>query len=109
MTFATFLPSRAEAPCGRRRVPWGEPLDHAATHRSARGTPRSAYVRKAAFGLPPDGSGRGGPRALEPDGSVVAPAVDARLRSRPESARASAGDADVAPRDPPAHAGLRRF
>jgi len=36
----------------------GEPRDRAATHRSARGTPRSAHVRKAAFGLPPDGCGR---------------------------------------------------
>ena len=66
-------------------------------------------VRKAAFGLPPDGCGRGGPRVRGPDGSVVAPAGDARLRSRPERARASAGDAGADPRDTPAHAGLRRF
>ena len=37
------------------------------------------------------------------------PAGDARLRARPERARASAGDAGAAPRDTPAHAGLRRF
>ena len=53
--------------------------------------------------------GRGGPRAREPDGSVIAPAGDARLRARPERARASAGDAGADPRDTPAHAGLRRF
>src|SRR3977135_1157289 len=77
-----------------------EPLDRAATHRPARGTPRGAHVRKAAFGLPLDGCGRGGPRVRGPDGSVVAPAGDARLRARPERARASAGDAGTAPRHP---------
>ena len=34
---------------------------------------------------------------------------DARLRARPERARASAGDVGADPRDTPAHAGLRRF
>src|SRR3981189_889015 len=69
---------------GRRRAPRCEPRDRAATHRPARGTPRGADVRKAPIGLPPDGCGRGGPRICEPDGSVVAPAGDAGLRSRPE-------------------------
>src|SRR5579863_8139251 len=103
MTFATFLPSRRRLGAGRRRAPRGESLDRAATHRPARGTPRGAHVRKAAFGLPPDGCGRGGPRAREPDGSLVAPVGDARLRARPERARASAGDTGAAPRDTSAH------
>src|SRR5882724_73580 len=94
---------------GCRRAPGSESLDRAATHRSARGTPRGADVRKAAFGLPPDGCGRRGPRVREPDGSVVAPAGDAGLRSRPERARASAGDAGTVPRDTPPHAGIRRL
>src|SRR6266404_9360168 len=34
---------------------------------------------------------------------------DARLRARPERARASAGDAGADPRDTPAHAGRRRL
>src|ERR1700734_424653 len=109
MTFAIFLPLRAEARCGLRRAPRCEPLNRAATHRPARGTPRGAHVRKAAFGLPPDGCGRGGPRVRGPDGSVVAPLGDARLRARPERAWAAAGDAGADPRDTPAHAGLRRF
>jgi hypothetical protein len=41
--------------------------------------------------------------------SVVAPAGDARLRARPERARASAGDAGTAPRDTPAHADFADF
>src|ERR1700731_15471 len=100
-------PRRLGAGC--RRAPRGESFNRAATHRAARGTPRGAHVRKAAFGLPPDGCGGGGPRARGPDGSVVAPAGDAGLRPRPERARASAGDTGTDPRDTLAHAGLRRF
>src|SRR3954451_9983156 len=84
---------------GCRRATRCEPRDRAATHRPARGTPRGPDVRKAAFGIPPDGCGRGGPRVRGPDGSLVAPAGDARVRARPERARASAGDAGAADGD----------
>src|SRR3979490_2858064 len=104
MTFATFLPSRAGLGAGCRRGPRCESLDRAATHRTARGTPRGADVRKAAFGLSPNGYGRGGARAREPDGSVVESAGESRLRARPERARAPAGDVDTDPHDTPAHA-----
>src|SRR5277367_2666831 len=108
MTFATFLPSRVGARSGQLPASPGEPLHRAATHRPAGGAPRGAHVREAAFGLSADRCGGGGPRVRGADGSVVEPAGDARLRSRPERTRASAGDA-AAPRDTPAHAGLRRL
>src|SRR6478735_4643876 len=70
--------------------------------------PGGAHVREAAFRLPLDGSGGGGPGTRGADGSIVAPIGDARLRPRPERTRASAGDAGAAPCDAPAHAGIHR-
>src|SRR4051794_23805573 len=51
-----FLAAARRLGAGCRRAARGESFNCAAAHRPARGTPRGADVRKAAFGLPPDGS-----------------------------------------------------
>src|SRR3978361_725298 len=85
-------------PSGYRLTAAGEEVLELANQMEA----SSHQLEPRVFGRDQDGCGRGGPRAREPDGSVVAPAGDARLRSRPERARASAGDANTALSDAPA-------